>query len=246
MEPRLLARRGTLWTFTVQGFRPKEPYTGPDEFEPYGVGYVELADGVMVESRLTENDPARLKIGDEMELSIVPFRRDANGNDVVTFMFGPIATPAGSGRGRGAGDDRHRRRHRRHRHPPVRPSRRRVRPRAGRLRRAPGAGRRGHRLGRRAVRLRRQQRTAGTPTRSSASSASPACRSSTWPTGARPAASALISADSAIRSGAVRRGHGHRVRQARPRRVQRRSRGHGHRPAGTARPASCSRPSSSA
>jgi uncharacterized OB-fold protein len=41
---RRLARRGTLWTWTIQCFRPKSPpYAGDAEsFEPYGVGYVEL------------------------------------------------------------------------------------------------------------------------------------------------------------------------------------------------------------
>lgn len=86
----LLDRRGTLWTFTVQGFKPKSPYLGPDPFEPYGVGYVELPEGVMVESRLTENDPQLLKIGATVELVVVPFRRDEAGNDVVTFAFRPI------------------------------------------------------------------------------------------------------------------------------------------------------------
>jgi uncharacterized OB-fold protein len=83
-------RRGTLWTFTVQGFPPKAPYAGPEPFTPYGVGYVELAGRVLVEARLTENDPARLAIGAEMELVIVPFRRDEDGHDIVTFAFSPV------------------------------------------------------------------------------------------------------------------------------------------------------------
>jgi uncharacterized OB-fold protein len=87
----LLDRRGTLWTYTVQGFKPKSPYLGPDPFEPYGVGYVELPEGVMVESRLTESDPQRLQIGATMELVVIPFRRDEAGNDVVTFAFRPLA-----------------------------------------------------------------------------------------------------------------------------------------------------------
>ena len=90
VEEHLLDRRGTLWTFTVQGFPPKPPYAGPEAFTPYGVGYVELAGQVLVESRLTEHDPARLAIGAEMELVIVPFRRDDSGNDVVTFAFRPV------------------------------------------------------------------------------------------------------------------------------------------------------------
>ena len=70
---RRLARRGTLWSWTIQRFRPKSPpYTGPEEFEPYGVGYIELPGEVRVEARLTESDPAKLEIGMEMELTLIP------------------------------------------------------------------------------------------------------------------------------------------------------------------------------
>jgi uncharacterized OB-fold protein len=88
---RRLARRGTLWTWTVQRFRPKSPpYAGDeeaDEFEPYGVGYVELPGEVRVEARLTEADPGRLRIGMEMELTLMP----APGReDEVTYAFRPV------------------------------------------------------------------------------------------------------------------------------------------------------------
>src|ERR1700682_5935073 len=76
MEEQLLDRDGTLWTFTIQGFQPKPPYAGPEPFEPYGVGYVELPGQVMVEARLTESDPSRLRIGQPMALVVMPFRRD--------------------------------------------------------------------------------------------------------------------------------------------------------------------------
>jgi uncharacterized OB-fold protein len=67
-----LARRGTLWSWTIQRFRPKSPpYTGPEAFEPYGVGYVELPGEVRVEARLTESDPDRLQIGMAMELTLL-------------------------------------------------------------------------------------------------------------------------------------------------------------------------------
>jgi uncharacterized protein len=90
MEERLLARTGTLWTYTVQGFPPKPPYAGPEPFEPYGVGYIELADGLMVESRLTESNPQKLEIGAPMQLVIVPFRRDDADRELVTFAFAPV------------------------------------------------------------------------------------------------------------------------------------------------------------
>jgi len=95
MEDVLLPRRGTLWTFTTQEFLPKNPpYAGTEtaeEFEPYGVGYVELPGEVKVETRLTTADVDSLQIGMEMELVVLPYRRAADGSDVLTFAFRPVA-----------------------------------------------------------------------------------------------------------------------------------------------------------
>ncbi len=91
MQQHLLARRGRLWAWTTQEFPPPSPpYTGSrgDAFVPFGVGYVELGD-VKVESRLTETDPEVLRPGMEMELVVVPFGADDDGNEVVTFAFRP-------------------------------------------------------------------------------------------------------------------------------------------------------------
>ncbi len=89
----LLPRRGRLWTFTTQGFLPKEPYAGgetAETFQPYGVGLVQLGNDVRVESRLTENDPEVLRIDMEVELVIVPFRTDDDGTEIMTFAFAPL------------------------------------------------------------------------------------------------------------------------------------------------------------
>lgn len=90
-----LDRTGTLWTWTIQGYPPKSPpYAGNDDpktFEPFGVGYVELAGQCKVETRLTENDPDKLKIGMEMELALVPLFTNDDGDEVMTFAFAPIA-----------------------------------------------------------------------------------------------------------------------------------------------------------
>jgi uncharacterized OB-fold protein len=86
-----LPRRGTLWTFTTQRFRPPSPpYTGPEVFEPFAVGYVELPGALRVEARLTEADPAKLAIGQEMELRIVPFCTDEEGNQTMIYAFAPV------------------------------------------------------------------------------------------------------------------------------------------------------------
>jgi uncharacterized OB-fold protein len=88
-----LPGRGTLWTWTVQQFMPKTPYKSnetAETFTPYGVGYLELAGGVRVEGRLTENDPAKLRIGMEMEVVFEPYRTEDNGDEVINFFFKPV------------------------------------------------------------------------------------------------------------------------------------------------------------
>jgi DUF35 OB-fold domain, acyl-CoA-associated len=59
-DPGLPARR------TVQGPTGKN-------FVRFGVGLVQLDDVIRVEGRLTENDPAKLQFGQEVELTMVPF-----------------------------------------------------------------------------------------------------------------------------------------------------------------------------
>jgi uncharacterized OB-fold protein len=90
-EEILLSRRGQLWTWTIQRFPPPAPpFIGDREsFEPFGVGYIELPEGIRVESRLTVNDPEKLEIGMEMELCIEKFRDGDDGAELVTFAFAP-------------------------------------------------------------------------------------------------------------------------------------------------------------
>ncbi|MCV7290593.1 OB-fold domain-containing protein [Mycolicibacterium wolinskyi] len=87
----LLPRRGTLIAWTTQGFPPGPPYKGPTgkDFVPFGVGLVQLGDMVRVEGRLTENDPAKLQFGQEVELTMIPFTTDDDGNEIITFAFTP-------------------------------------------------------------------------------------------------------------------------------------------------------------
>jgi uncharacterized protein len=93
-EQVLLSRRGTLWGFTTQQFRPPSPpYDGddtPESFQPYALGYVELPGELLVQARFTESDPDRLRIGQEMELRIVPYTTRPDGTEVLTFAFAPV------------------------------------------------------------------------------------------------------------------------------------------------------------
>ena len=63
--------------------------TGKD-FVPFGVGLVQLDDVIRVEGRLTENDPEKLQFGMDVELTMVPFTTDEEGNELVTFAFQPV------------------------------------------------------------------------------------------------------------------------------------------------------------
>ena len=96
MSESLLPRRGTLVAWTTQGFPPGAPYAGPTgkDFVPFGVGLVQLGFGedavIRVEGRLTENDPAKLQFGQEVELTMVPLTTDADGDEIVTFAFQPV------------------------------------------------------------------------------------------------------------------------------------------------------------
>ena len=71
---------------------PKTPYIGtenPEDFKPYAVGYIELPGEIMVESRLEGVNPEDLEIGMEMELSIDPFVKNEEGEELMMFSFRP-------------------------------------------------------------------------------------------------------------------------------------------------------------
>jgi uncharacterized protein len=92
MSDLLLPRTGTLVTWTTQAFPPGAPFAGPTgkDFVPFGVGLVQLGDVIRVEGRLTENDPAKIKFGQEVELTMVPLTIDGEGAEVMTFAFQPV------------------------------------------------------------------------------------------------------------------------------------------------------------
>ena len=88
VEPWPLSRKGTLWSFTRQDFRPKSPYDGPgdgpNDFVPYLLGYIELPGEVIVESLIVDARLEDLRLGMPMELTIVPFN-----SRHTTFAFHP-------------------------------------------------------------------------------------------------------------------------------------------------------------
>ncbi|MEM8936601.1 MAG: OB-fold domain-containing protein [Pseudomonadota bacterium] len=85
--------KGTLWSYTIQRFPPKNPpylgVTDPAAFKPFAVGYVELEGEVIVEARLVTDDFGALKLGLPMELTSVEFDSGAGGEPYKTYAFKP-------------------------------------------------------------------------------------------------------------------------------------------------------------
>lgn len=95
-EEVLLSRTGTLFTWTTQEFPPPSPpYHGPEQFEPFAVGYVEFPEGVLVEGRIVVSDFGSLAIGMPMRVVVTPFRTRADGTVLVTYAFAPDPELAG-------------------------------------------------------------------------------------------------------------------------------------------------------
>jgi uncharacterized OB-fold protein len=86
LESGPLSRAGTLYTYTVVRHRPPGDYKGPEPFQPFALGLVELPEGLRVMAPI-EGDPAAIRIG--MPLKFRAFvRPDAKASsEVVSFAF---------------------------------------------------------------------------------------------------------------------------------------------------------------
>lgn len=93
-EPWPLARAGTIWSYTVQRYRPKSPpYAGPEDFTPWALAYVELPGETIVESRLTNVAFEDISIGMPVELTFIPLD-PAAAEPVMIHAFQPTGAAA--------------------------------------------------------------------------------------------------------------------------------------------------------
>ena len=86
-----LSTEGTLYTYTTQEFAPPLPYKGnrdPKTFTPYVVGFVELAESVLVETLIVGATAEELRIGQPL-VSTTTTLETADGTSLVTFAFRP-------------------------------------------------------------------------------------------------------------------------------------------------------------
>lgn len=84
-----LTRKGKLWTYTVIRHKPPGDYKGPDPFIPFGLGLVEIPEGIRVLSPI-QCDLERINVGMELEMEVYPLYTDENKNEVMAFRFRPV------------------------------------------------------------------------------------------------------------------------------------------------------------
>lgn len=89
LEDIILNDRGTLYTYTVIRNRPPGEYLGPDPFVPFGVGLVELPEGVRLMAPLTDCDVDALEVGMPLKLAVVLLGEDSAGNVVIGYKYRP-------------------------------------------------------------------------------------------------------------------------------------------------------------
>jgi uncharacterized OB-fold protein len=90
LEEITLSGTGKLYAFSIMYYPAPPPYIPANPFVPFGVGWVELPEGLVIYSLLTVNDASKLKIGMEMELILKKFAEDKYGNDIIVPMFKPV------------------------------------------------------------------------------------------------------------------------------------------------------------
>jgi uncharacterized OB-fold protein len=85
-----LSSEGELWTYTVIRHKPPGDYIGPEPFEPFALGLVELPDGVRIMSPL-EGDVDSFQIGAKLRLA--PWiLKSKDGTAYRAFRFAPAGS----------------------------------------------------------------------------------------------------------------------------------------------------------
>ena len=95
IEDVLFGGRGTLYSYTVQEYRPPALFR-MDDWAPYAIGLVELPEGLRVLGMLTGCSNNEIRIGMDVELTVEPLYRDEEGREVLTYKFKPAKAGGGA------------------------------------------------------------------------------------------------------------------------------------------------------
>ena len=90
IEEVMLARKGKLRSYTWQYYPPPPPFKAPEPFVAFGIGQVELPEGISVVGILTGCSLKDLALDMDVELTIETLYTEA-GVDYLTWKFRPIS-----------------------------------------------------------------------------------------------------------------------------------------------------------
>jgi uncharacterized protein len=82
-----LSREGTIYSYSVVEIRPPGYYQGD---VPYALGFIDLPEGIRVETLFTECDFDELTVGLPVEMVLDTLHEDDEGNEVICYKFKPI------------------------------------------------------------------------------------------------------------------------------------------------------------
>ena len=81
---------GRLISIALQNYPPPPPTIAADPYATYGVGLVDLPEGLRVIGRLLAEDPEQVPVGGLVALVIAPLGQDAEGREVLSWQWKPV------------------------------------------------------------------------------------------------------------------------------------------------------------
>ncbi len=88
LEETEFSTRGKVYSCTCVMQRPPVYYKGE---VPYAMGYVELPEGIRIETLFTDCQTDDVCVGMDVEMVIDKLHEDEAGNEVITYKFRPAA-----------------------------------------------------------------------------------------------------------------------------------------------------------
>ncbi len=90
VEEVLLSRMGKLRSYTWHYYQPPSPFRSSEPFSSYGIGLVELPEGIRVFGIMTGCERKDLRTGMDVELVAEKLYTDEQGNERLTWKFRPV------------------------------------------------------------------------------------------------------------------------------------------------------------
>ena len=81
-----LSRNAKIYSYSVVTQRPPVYYKGE---VPYALGFVELPEGIRIETLFTGCDPDSLRVGMDVEMVIEKLHEEEDGTEVMAYKFRP-------------------------------------------------------------------------------------------------------------------------------------------------------------